>query len=65
MLLFNRQFEQWQGERTQMAALSTQRFLYPNSQTTAEKENDPLGALPSVSAFIPDPLQRARSYYCQ
>lgn len=42
-----RQFEQWQGERQQMAALSTQRFLYPNANTTTDQENDPLGPLPS------------------
>ncbi|KAB7505944.1 E3 ubiquitin-protein ligase Su(dx), partial [Armadillidium nasatum] len=39
-----RQFEQWQGERQQIAQLSHQRFLYPNQNT--EGENDPLGQLP-------------------
>ncbi|MCL4122954.1 UNVERIFIED_CONTAM: hypothetical protein GTU68_033244, partial [Idotea baltica] len=38
-----RQFEQWQGERQQIAQLSHQRFLYNQN---AEVENDPLGALP-------------------
>ncbi|RXG54424.1 Alpha-amylase [Armadillidium vulgare] len=38
------QFEQWQGERQQIAQLSHQRFLYPNQNS--EGENDPLGQLP-------------------
>ena len=46
--IFNRQFEQWQGERQHVAQQSHQRFLYPTNEA-AEVDVDPLGQLPAVS----------------
>ncbi|CAL4080813.1 unnamed protein product, partial [Meganyctiphanes norvegica] len=43
-----RQFQQWQGERSGLAHISQQRFLYPGTTNQSGiEENDPLGQLPA------------------